>query len=54
VFYFIFLLSNLILQHPEFTSRPEQPNPMFLGLLKQIKEQKEGNEVTTKVADSVL
>mmetsp|Transcript_17184 Transcript_17184/g.37595 ORF Transcript_17184/g.37595 Transcript_17184/m.37595 type:complete len:646 (-) Transcript_17184:118-2055(-) len=27
--------------HPEFTSRPEKPNPLFLGLLQQIKKQKE-------------
>ena len=28
--------------HPEFTSRPEKPNPLFLGLLQQVKTQKEG------------
>jgi len=27
--------------HPEFTSRPEKPNPLFLGLLQQIKRQNE-------------
>ena len=27
--------------HPEFTSRPEKPNPLFLGLLQQIKKQKQ-------------
>jgi len=27
--------------HPEFTSRPEKPSPLFLGLLEKIKEQKE-------------
>jgi CTP synthase len=26
--------------HPEFTSRPEKPNPLFLGLLQHIKTQK--------------
>jgi CTP synthase len=26
--------------HPEFTSRPEKPNPLFLGLLQAIKRQK--------------
>jgi CTP synthase len=26
--------------HPEFTSRPEKPNPLFLGLLQHIKSQK--------------
>ncbi|KAL3937135.1 MAG: hypothetical protein SGBAC_007690 [Bacillariaceae sp.] len=26
--------------HPEFTSRPEKPNPMFLGLLEVVKKQK--------------
>jgi len=26
--------------HPEFTSRPETPNPLFLGLLQQVKRQK--------------
>jgi CTP synthase len=26
--------------HPEFTSRPEKPNPLFLGLLQEIKRQK--------------
>mmetsp|Transcript_13057 Transcript_13057/g.14943 ORF Transcript_13057/g.14943 Transcript_13057/m.14943 type:complete len:650 (-) Transcript_13057:581-2530(-) len=26
--------------HPEFTSRPEKPNPLFLGLLKTVKKQK--------------
>ncbi|VEU43364.1 unnamed protein product [Pseudo-nitzschia multistriata] len=26
--------------HPEFTSRPEKPNPLFLGLLEQVKTQK--------------
>jgi CTP synthase len=25
--------------HPEFTSRPEKPNPLFLGLLQEIKKQ---------------
>lgn len=24
--------------HPEFTSRPEKPNPLFLGLLRAAKE----------------
>lgn len=27
--------------HPEFTSRPENPNPLFLGLLQEIKRQKQ-------------
>eukprot|EP00536_Pseudo-nitzschia_multiseries_P017699 jgi/Psemu1/226153/e_gw1.1737.11.1 len=27
--------------HPEFTSRPEKPNPLFLGLLQQIKKEKD-------------
>ncbi len=27
--------------HPEFTSRPEKPNPFFLGLLQEIKRQKQ-------------
>lgn len=31
--------------HPEFTSRPEKPNPMFLGLLQEIKRQK-GKEMS--------
>mmetsp|Transcript_16283 Transcript_16283/g.37689 ORF Transcript_16283/g.37689 Transcript_16283/m.37689 type:complete len:645 (-) Transcript_16283:135-2069(-) len=26
--------------HPEFTSRPEKPNPLFLGLLQEVKRQK--------------
>ena len=26
--------------HPEFTSRPEVPSPLFLGLLEEIKRQK--------------
>ena len=26
--------------HPEFTSRPEKPNPFFMGLLQEIKRQK--------------
>jgi len=26
--------------HPEFTSRPEKPNPLFLGLLEVVKKQK--------------
>jgi len=30
--------------HPEFTSRPEKPNPLFLGLLQQIKKQNEEKE----------
>mmetsp|Transcript_33656 Transcript_33656/g.79380 ORF Transcript_33656/g.79380 Transcript_33656/m.79380 type:complete len:664 (-) Transcript_33656:155-2146(-) len=30
--------------HPEFTSRPEKPNPLFLGLLQQIKKQKTENK----------
>jgi CTP synthase len=25
--------------HPEFTSRPDKPNPMFLGLLQEVKRQ---------------
>jgi CTP synthase len=29
--------------HPEFTSRPENPNPLFLGLLQEIKRQKQGS-----------
>jgi CTP synthase len=27
--------------HPEFTSRPENPNPLFLGLLQEIKRHKQ-------------
>jgi len=27
--------------HPEFTSRPEKPNPLFLGLLQQVQRQNE-------------
>jgi len=27
--------------HPEFTSRPEKPNPLFLGLLQEIKRRKQ-------------
>jgi len=30
--------------HPEFTSRPEKPNPLFLGLLQQIKRENEENK----------
>ena len=36
--FFLILLRDP--KHPEFTSRPEKPNPLFLGLLQQIKKQK--------------
>jgi CTP synthase len=38
--------------HPEFTSRPEKPNPLFLGLLQHIKTQNKARTTTTTTTAS--
>ena len=39
--------------HPEFTSRPEKPNPLFLGLLQEVKRQIKDLANSDKVIEEI-